>query len=132
MPRARRVRTVEHLDGINPPPLEEGRATCATLFTLLLLRWSRRLGSGRLGYGRDRRVLLFAQLLERSRQHQRPALERRWPDATVNRTDGLRLDWPDRWLHVRGSNTEPVVRIIAEAPTKAEARETINEVRSFV
>ena len=34
----------------------------------------------------------------------------------VNEIDGLRLDWPDRWLHVRGSNTEPVVRVIAEAP----------------
>src|SRR6201999_3660410 len=38
------------------------------------------------------------------------ALERRWPDARVNRDDGLRLDGSDWWLHVRGSNTEPVVR----------------------
>ncbi len=51
------------------------------------------------------------------------ALRRRWPDAALNEADGLRLDWPDRWLHVRGSNTEPVVRVIAEAPTAAEARE---------
>src|SRR5581483_11596049 len=28
-------------------------------------------------------------------------LTARWPDAKVNRIDGLRLDWPDRWLHVR-------------------------------
>ncbi|HEY4761117.1 MAG TPA: hypothetical protein VIH42_11105, partial [Thermoguttaceae bacterium] len=32
-----------------------------------------------------------------------------------------RLDWPGRWLLVRGSNTEPIVRAIAEAPTQAEA-----------
>ncbi len=44
-----------------------------------------------------------------------------WRDATADRLDGLRLDWPDRWLHVRGSNTEPIVRVIAEAPTRAEA-----------
>jgi phosphomannomutase len=31
------------------------------------------------------------------------------------------LDWPGRWLLVRGSNTEPIVRAIAEAPTAAEA-----------
>jgi phosphomannomutase len=43
------------------------------------------------------------------------------PDATPNREDGLRLDWPDRWLHVRPSNTEPIVRVIAEAPTAIEA-----------
>jgi phosphomannomutase len=49
------------------------------------------------------------------------ALRARWPDARVNDADGLRLDWADRWLHVRGSNTEPVVRVIAEAPTAAAA-----------
>ena len=31
--------------------------------------------------------------------------------------DGLRLAWQDRWLHVRPSGTEPIVRMIAEAPT---------------
>src|SRR5262249_28309490 len=44
------------------------------------------------------------------------ALELRWPEAKANRVDGLRLDWPDRWVHVRPSNTEPIVRVIAEAP----------------
>ena len=50
------------------------------------------------------------------------AIERQWPDAAVNRLDGLRLDWKDRWVHVRSSNTEPIVRIIAEAPTLEEAQ----------
>jgi len=49
-------------------------------------------------------------------------LEKRWPDAMVNRLDGLRLDWKDRWVHVRSSNTEPIVRVIAEAPTIEEAQ----------
>jgi len=43
------------------------------------------------------------------------ALVQRWPDAAANRVDGLRLDWPSRWVHVRPSNTEPIVRVIAEA-----------------
>jgi phosphomannomutase len=51
------------------------------------------------------------------------ALEKKWKDARVNKEDGLRLDGPDWWLHVRGSNTEPVVRVIAEAPTEERARE---------
>jgi phosphomannomutase len=51
------------------------------------------------------------------------ALERRFFDAAADRLDGLRLDWPGRWLLVRGSNTEPIVRAIAEAPTAAEAAE---------
>jgi len=43
--------------------------------------------------------------------------------ATADETDGLRLDWPGRrsWLHVRASGTEPVVRIIAEAPESKAA-----------
>src|SRR5262249_12844977 len=49
------------------------------------------------------------------------SLQRRWPEAKADRLDGLRLDWPDRWLHVRPSNTEPVVRVIAEAPRREEA-----------
>jgi phosphomannomutase len=49
------------------------------------------------------------------------ALQRRWPEARANTGDGLRLDWPNRWVHVRPSNTEPVVRVIAEAPRREEA-----------
>jgi phosphomannomutase len=51
------------------------------------------------------------------------AIAKRWPDAKVNRQDGLRLDWADRWVHVRPSNTEPVVRVIAESPTEAETKQ---------
>jgi phosphomannomutase len=48
-------------------------------------------------------------------------LRRRFSDATADDRDGLRLAWPDRWLHVRPSGTEPIVRLIAEAPTAADA-----------
>jgi len=43
--------------------------------------------------------------------------------------DGLRLDWPDRWVHLRPSGTEPIVRVIAEGPTAAEARQLIADAR---
>ncbi|MFO0937889.1 MAG: phosphoglucosamine mutase [Gemmataceae bacterium] len=46
-----------------------------------------------------------------------------WPRANINTVDGLRIDGPDWWLHVRPSNTEPVVRAIAEAPTTKQAQE---------
>lgn len=49
-------------------------------------------------------------------------LIKRWPEARVNRVDGLRLDWPDRWLHIRPSNTEPIVRVIAETPEAGDAQ----------
>jgi phosphomannomutase len=51
------------------------------------------------------------------------ALAAQWPSAAADRLDGLRLDGPDWWLHVRPSNTEPVVRVIAEAPTAERARQ---------
>ncbi len=49
----------------------------------------------------------------------------RFPDARVDERDGLRLAWHDRWLHVRPSGTEPIVRLIAEAPTAADAEQLV-------
>jgi phosphomannomutase len=60
------------------------------------------------------------------------ALQDRWPEAKLDRLDGLRLDWPDRWLHVRPSNTEPIVRVIAEAPAAGAARELCRAVGSLL
>jgi phosphomannomutase len=60
------------------------------------------------------------------------AVQGRFPAARADRLDGLRLDWPDRWLIVRGSNTEPIVRIIAEAPTVALADDLIAECRGAI
>jgi len=57
------------------------------------------------------------------------ALQSRYPDAGVNTDDGLRLAWKDRWLHVRPSNTEPIIRLIAEAPTGADAELLVEEGR---
>ncbi len=56
-------------------------------------------------------------------------LRKRFGDATVDTQDGLRLAWPDRWLHVRPSGTEPIIRLIAEAPTSADAQRLIEEGR---
>ena len=39
----------------------------------------------------------------------------------VNDIDGVKIDFPDRWVHLRKSNTEPIIRIYSEAPTAAEA-----------
>jgi phosphomannomutase len=57
----------------------------------------------------------IAGLFERLRDH--------FADASASTLDGLRLDWPDRWLLVRASNTEPIVRAVAEAKSPDVARE---------
>lgn len=59
-------------------------------------------------------------------------LQRRWPDARSDTRDGLRLDWPDRWVQVRPSNTEPIVRVIAEAPRAEQAEALCREVRKLL
>ncbi len=49
-------------------------------------------------------------------------LREQFPEAAVDERDGLRLAWAGRWLHVRPSGTEPIIRFIAEAPSGPEAR----------
>ena len=58
-----------------------------------------------------------APVLERVRSH--------FSDATIDASDGVRIDIEDRWVHVRASNTEPIARIIAEAPQAEQAEELI-------
>jgi phosphomannomutase len=43
--------------------------------------------------------------------------------ATVDQTDGVKVLWPDGWVHVRASNTQSLVRVIAEAGDAARAQE---------
>jgi phosphomannomutase len=52
--------------------------------------------------------------------------------GTVNTVDGLKIDFPESWVHLRKSNTEPIVRIIAEAHTKAEADELVKKFTSEI
>ena len=44
-------------------------------------------------------------------------------DAKVNDIDGVKIDFPDKWVHLRKSNTEPIIRVYSEAQTMAEADE---------
>ena len=41
--------------------------------------------------------------------------------AVVNDIDGVKIDFPDRWVHLRKSNTEPIIRVYSEAQTEAQA-----------
>jgi phosphomannomutase len=60
-------------------------------------------------------------------------LRERYQDGRADVTDGLRVDWPDRWFHVRVSQTEPIVRVICEqrgAPPRELFEALIEQVRS--
>jgi phosphomannomutase len=47
--------------------------------------------------------------------------------GTLTKTDGLKIDFEHSWVHLRKSNTEPIIRIIAEAPTRIEAEELVQK-----
>ena len=59
-------------------------------------------------------------------------LEKSHPDQKCDRQDGLRIDWPDAWVLIRGSNTEPIVRIIAEAKSEAKANQICDEIQKQI
>lgn len=56
------------------------------------------------------------------------AIREKFADQKINTADGVRIDFPDEraWVHIRPSNTEPIIRIIAEATDEAKARELID------
>ena len=53
------------------------------------------------------------------------ALVKKYAGAKPETIDGLRLDFPDAWILIRPSNTEPLLRIFAEAVTKQAAKELV-------
>ena len=59
----------------------------------------------------------------------RDKLEAACRGAKMDYTDGVKAIWPDRWLQARASNTEPIIRVVAEAPTEGEARELVRLAR---
>ena len=53
-------------------------------------------------------------------------------DAKIDTLDGIKFIWDDRWIHLRSSNTEPIMRIYAEASSKSEATDLINKIKNNI
>jgi phosphomannomutase len=53
-------------------------------------------------------------------------------DADKNTLDGIKFTWDDKWVHLRKSNTEPIMRIYAEAPNKDSAKKLVERVQSCI
>jgi phosphomannomutase len=60
------------------------------------------------------------------------AVKKAFASEKVDTQDGIRIDWDRAWVHARPSNTEPIMRIIAEAPDRAEAEKRVAQVRAVV
>ena len=54
------------------------------------------------------------------------AIKAKYAGYPINDADGVKIDFPDQWVHFRRSNTEPIIRIYAEAPTKEEAEALVH------
>ena len=123
--------------GVMYPALHAGRdaPVAAALMLTLLARDGRRVSE--LVAAAPRYAIVKAKAERGTRNAERgledvyAALRKRFPEASVDTQDGLRLAWRDRWLHVRPSNTEPIIRLIAEAPsgTGGGAQELVDEAR---
>jgi phosphomannomutase len=55
-----------------------------------------------------------------------------FPEAEKNTSDGLKFIWEGKWIHLRSSNTEPIMRIYAEASSEQEAQELILKIKRIV
>ncbi|MDB5329155.1 MAG: phosphoglucosamine mutase, partial [Phycisphaerales bacterium] len=60
------------------------------------------------------------------------AIKKEFAQEKVDTQDGIRIDWDNAWVHARASNTEPIMRIIAEAPDRATADAKIAKVQDVV
>ena len=50
----------------------------------------------------------------------------------INKVDGIKFIWLNKWIHIRKSNTEPIIRIFAEAKTQEEVNELINTLKNYL
>jgi phosphomannomutase len=118
--------------GVMYPALHVGRdaPVAAALVLTLLVRQGRRVSEL---VAASPRYVIVKDKVPRGRQlgPVYDALRQRFRDAAVDERDGLRLGWSDRWLHVRPSNTEPIIRLIAEAPTAEDAQLLVQEGRAL-
>ncbi|MDC1107317.1 phosphoglucosamine mutase [Prolixibacteraceae bacterium] len=59
-------------------------------------------------------------------------MEEKYANENVNNIDGVKIDFADRWVHLRKSNTEPIIRIYSEAPSIVEADALANQIISDI
>lgn len=60
------------------------------------------------------------------------AVKERYANETVTDIDGVKIDFPDSWVHLRKSNTEPIIRIYSEAPTMAQANDLAQQIKAVI
>lgn len=60
------------------------------------------------------------------------AVKRKYANETITDIDGVKIDFPDKWVHLRKSNTEPIIRIYSEAATMEEANILAEDIKAVI
>lgn len=60
------------------------------------------------------------------------AVKEKYSGETVTDIDGVKIDFPDSWVHLRKSNTEPIIRIYSEAATMEKADSLADEIKRVI
>ncbi len=59
-------------------------------------------------------------------------LESKFGQFAINKVDGFKIDFDNKWVHLRSSNTEPIIRIYTEAPSQVEADQLADEIIAII
>jgi len=60
------------------------------------------------------------------------AIKKRFSDQDLTEIDGVKIDFPDKWVHLRKSNTEPIIRVYSEARSEHEAKQIGEQIISMI
>ena len=60
------------------------------------------------------------------------AMKEKYASERITDIDGVKIDFPDSWVHLRKSNTEPIIRIYAEASTMEKAEALANDIKQVI
>ena len=56
----------------------------------------------------------------------------KYPDGKIIETDGIKIIWENEWVHIRKSNTEPIIRIISESTSIKKSQKIINSIKELI
>ncbi len=113
--------------GIIIPELNYARDASAGLALILQMMAEGRCSLSQIVEGLPRYHMVKATLSVRDPGQFLKKAGKRFAEFLVDSRDGLKFAWPDAWLHIRASGTEPIVRVITEAKESRRARQLVKE-----
>ena len=75
---------------------------------------------------------IIRRCVDNDRDSQQKIYEKYAINGNANTEDGLKINFKDSWVHLRKSNTEPIIRIIAEAPTAGQAEKLVEQFKENI